>query len=232
MNAGLLTSAQDEAIDKAIAAVKEKPLSLNEIAKIVAPPREAAKVPESIPLPAVISESQRKALEDLSHVYGQVVPAEKRALLPDEVRSLLTERRTLDEIEKLAKVRKDDIRTTVFNHFDVEAEGAGIPEGAEKDKDGHLILKGEVVVPGEGKFSRSVRSGSVSINPDKIKELGDDPEVEWITHEDYLACTTQVRVFDEEKAALLLRKKPELIRAIALASERTSSVAAFTVGKA
>jgi hypothetical protein len=56
------------------------------------------------------------------------------------------------------------------------------------------------------------------VDLDKLKALADDPECELLDHDDWLAVTRQTRVFDEAKASLVLRDKPELLRALAAAT--------------
>lgn len=217
-------AAEVELLNTAVTKIKQGEVDLDAIVEMVAKGRTPVSLPEVLPLPATITDEERAALEQLPEVFGTVVPEERRTLLPEETSLLLIERGTLMTIEKMAEKRKSDIRTTVLNHNDVRFEqehtddegNLTIPEDVERDKDGHYIVKGELrAEPGFSKrFSCETKSGKAGIDPKVIQALADDPDVDWITHEDYLAMTEQVRQFSPERAFLHLKKKPELVRAI------------------
>lgn len=215
----------------AIRKITEGEIDLQAILKTITPAPAAPALPAAPPLPAVITEDQRKALDRLHEVFGKVVPTDRRALQPAEVTALVDERMTLDEIEKLASKRKEGIRTAVCNHLDVEAEEDGnIPEDATRDKDGHYVLPGKVPAPDLGKaFSREVRAGTPHITADGLKALVDSGD---LSHEDYLEMTTQVRVVDENKIMLRLRKNPDLVRALQKATTPVGKTASVYLRKA
>ncbi len=183
-------------------------------------------------LPDAITEEQRTALVRVAEVFGKVNPIERRALQPSEVVDLLDERAVLDDIVDMAESRKKGIRSIVFNGLDVAYEESlgDEPSTAEVDVDGHYIVAGELAVSERTKqFKREVRNGSPSIDTQKLRVLADDPNVDYITHDDYLAMTRQERVFDEEATVILLRKKPELIAALGQATVLGKSTAALYV---
>lgn len=191
---------------------------------------EAAAGSAGAPAPTAITDSQRAALAQVTEVYGSVVPTERRSLTPAEVESLMAERLVLDEVKKMVEARSESLRTTVFNHLDVEAEAAGVPEGTGVDKDGHYILAGETVGTEAGKkFRREVRTSAPTLNADALKGLVDSGD---LAHDDYLAMTTQVRVVDENKVMLTLKKRPELIGAVTKALRPARRNAALWVRKA
>lgn len=193
-------------------------VSLADLKKALAKPATQPPPPAVVPLPKEITEPQRAALEILPTVFGMVVPDQKRALTPGELSLLHTERQTLDTVEKMAAARKADIRTTLVNHFDVQAEAAGVPEGTFRDAEGHVLKSAKVIIPGTDRaFSWEVRDGSGGdITDQALQDLVKDPDSAF-THEDYLAMTSQVRVVDEPKFLLHLRKHPELAAEIAKA---------------
>lgn len=204
----LLVKAAAKEIDKGS-------ITLKDVLSVLAPGRESADVPAVLPVPSQITEAQHKAVERVGKVFGKVVPTERRVLTSVEVASLVDEKQTLDEIKKMAVGRQENIRITIFNHLDVEAEGAGKNRDALRDNHGFYILGGEV--RGEPdtpkKFTREVRDSAPSLNTEALKNLADDPEVDF-THQDYLKMTTQVRVVDENKVLLAMKKDPRLILAI------------------
>lgn len=208
--------------------------SLGEIAKALAPAAVGAVLPEDFEptLPAAITKEQRAALERLRDVYGKVVLEARRDLTPAEVGNLLDERTTLDQIEKMCEGRKEDIKRIVHVAFDVRAEEAQlVTETTLRHETGFYILAGEMPAPEHDmQFCREPRSGSPSLTSEALRALA-EKEDSGFTHEDFLACTRQTRVFDEHKAMLLLARKPELVDVIAKAIEPGTPTAAIAVRK-
>lgn len=168
-------------------------------------------VPEHVPLPREITEDERAAIKALPEVFGSVTPTERRALTKDEASALLDERGVLKTVEDLISDRKAAIRTAVLNHHDVltESEREDTSE-IPREKDGHYAVKRRVHVGGQD-FSVEPRAGSATLDPEALRALAEDPEVEDFTHDDYLAMTSPTRVFDEHKAMLLIKKRPDLL---------------------
>jgi len=221
------TTALDTHIDRS--ALKQKvaagTIKLPDLWKALAVP-ETVEVVAQAPLPAVITEKQTAALAHLPEVFGKVVPTEARLLTPGEVTNLMDERLTLDEIATLAEDRKKEIRTTVLNHID---QGDGNNE-APRDKEGHILTATKIPAPEFGKvFSWELRSGGGSLNPNALLALVDAGTIDRQT---YLDMTTQVRVLDENKVMLQLKKHPELIDALGDAVTETSQTGSFYVRKA
>jgi hypothetical protein len=198
-----------------------------------------ASAPTSAPIPAKVAVARpvtagiTHALEVFTSVYGSVVPDEVRTLQPAELTLLATEREALDLVEKVAKARKDDIRTTVLNHHDLTVGGT-LPEGSTPltEKDGHLVVSAKYAIPGSDKcFSVEAKEGSPSVDAAALKALAEDPDFEAFTHADYLACTEQTRVLDENKALLHLRKNPEALEAFKAATSRSTPSVTFTTRK-
>lgn len=197
-------------------------VSMDALIEALAPPPAIVKV-GALPVIAAIADDEKAALERLPEVYGSVVPTERREITPAETSSLLRERATLKTVEAMLKRRLDDIALTVLNHSDVDYETNGAdpstvllgPDGEPWITDkGHVVRK--VKIKGDDPalpklFSVETRKGSPQMSESRFQELADDPDWENATHEDYLACTTQTRVWDNNKAMLHLRKKPSLL---------------------
>jgi len=210
---------------------------LLELTTAVVPVAEAPVA--KVAVPRVITEAQREAMDRLPKVFGQVVPDKPRELVPVEVGALVVERQTLDDVKKMAEARLADITVTVHNHLDAQyanwvetervtrtakfastGEAAPPVKVAPRDEKGHFITAGTAGVEDVAQqFSREVRHGAPSLSAVALEQLATgDPDAP-LTHAEYLSMTTQVRVFDESKAMLAIRKKPALVRAIAMATQ-------------
>ncbi len=209
-----------------------KAVSLKDVVGLLAPEPERLPVPEVLPLPAVITKEQREALAHLNNTFGAVVPTERRALESSEIEAIHDERKTLDQIEKLASNRKADIRTAVVNHFDVIQEEAGdVTEETPRDKEGHYVgAKVQEPIPNsDKKWSWEIRGGSPELNIAELERLADDETYEGFTRKDFLAMTTQTRVVDENKVMLAMKKNPELVRTIAKATKTSAKTGSLFV---
>lgn len=208
-------SDQISAVGALVATGKAKlPAVLTSLLPARQPERHA---PTDTPVAVTITPAIVSAVDALSLTVARDTPAltvtERRQLTQAELDLLSDERTALDTIEKYIKERKEAHRAMIFNHFDVKAETAGVVGEADQDDKGHWIIADEDhTSDGANRWVRQLSKGSVSLDADALKEqvgaFGDD-----FTHEDYLACTTAVRVLDEEKALLHLRKKTSIARA-------------------
>lgn len=210
--------------------------SVKDVAKALVAPNRALvtsttfepKVPRNIAL----DNAEVEAVKKLPEVYGAVVPTERRMLEQIEIDALVEEREVLTKIEKAIAARKDDIRLTILNHADVEYESSEDvdheTDDVSQDGEGHYIRPASYNSEAHSKrFSVETRAGSISITPQAIKALSEDPESDF-THDDYLKSTTQVRQFDEHKFMLLLKQRPELMTALAPAvSESPGGVSVY-----
>lgn len=196
--------------------------SLAEIVRLLNPTEVSAAPPAKVPTPKEITEVERRAIEHLPEVFGRVVPTQVRALTPVEVSTLIEERETLDTIKKMVEARLKDITVTAHNHLDAEYE-ASTPEDrrtALRDDAGHYILEGRIgSTERNQEFSRETRQGTASLDVSALAALDTGEDDAEISHTEYLSMTRQVRVFDEARAMDVLRKKPTLLRAIALATK-------------
>ena len=99
---------------------------------------------------------------------------------------------------------------------------------------GHIAAK--AYIDGEDEkvhecFEVRVTKGKASMSEQSLKDQAADPEADYIEHKDYLSMTTQVRVFDPAKAIIAVRKKPELLRAVAKATTTSAPGVSVYVSK-
>lgn len=179
--------------------------------------------------PKVQTAVERIFADVVQHEVVEVT--ERRALTQTEIDALSDEREALDQIEKYIKARKEAHRAMVFNHFDIEIEGS-LPKAEiakiELDDKRHYLAPQEVhTSDGEKRFTREIRGGKPTLLAERLQELADSDDFDGFDHEDYLACTSAVRVLDEEKALLHLRKKPGIVAAWAAAAEPGKTTASF-----
>jgi hypothetical protein len=179
-----------------------------------------------VPDQNVLDAVQTAIVQAASEVAPLTV-TERRKLEQDEIDRLIAERDELDVLEKYIKARKAAHRTMVFNHLDIELEAVGRP--SEADSSGHYVEPGEVVSTGGHRFTREIRSGAPVVTAEALEDLVAEGKVseEVFSHEDYLACTTQVRVLDEEKTLIHLRRRPEIVEALAVAAIPGKSTASL-----
>jgi hypothetical protein len=226
------TAELDTLVKAAIAEVNKGNIALKDVLLALSPAQKSAEI-AVLPVPQEITEAQRAAVAKVGEVFGQVVPTERRELTPVEVSQLVEEKETLDELKKMADGRWENIKIAVHNHLDLEAEKNGISKDAIRSDKGHYVLggklRGEPDTPKQ--WSREVRQNSPSLSAESLKALVDDEDVDF-THEDYLAATSQVRVLDENKLMLLLKKNPKLVIALQQAIHPGSKSASLYLRKA
>lgn len=218
--------------NKVLAALDGGSVSFSDLLRTVAVRENVtASIPVDLPKQIVVTAAQSAALANAERIVNSgVTPVERRRLSQEELASLMEERETLDAISKMIEDRREAQRAAIFNHFDVEAEATGMV--GERDKKGHLLEKAEAVVASAGKkFTREVRRSAPSLDADALAALVDDAESDF-SHDDFLACTTQVRVLDEAKVLMHLRKRPEVINALAKATSEGAASASLFVRKA
>ena len=94
----------------------------------------------------------------------------------------------------------------------------------------HYLIPGSAGVPDRGKvFRRELKTTSPVLTADGLKRV---EEVGGITHDDFLALTTPVRVVDEAKVLLWLRSHAEKASLLRDAMTHGSTTAALFVRKA
>lgn len=240
------TAALEAVPQEALEAVNRGSISWKSLAELLTKGRRPERVqrPNTLPIPAEITETQLQAMKHLLEIFGKVVPTERRALEDAEVGLLIDERLTLDTIKDMAETRIGHIRTTVLNHMDVvkERDNEGKPFIDDAgyytvlvDKDGHYIPdeKVQIGVPNMEKvFSWERRNSSPDIDLSALQAMADDPHIPEITHEDWLAMTEQVRVFSEHKAMLHLKKHPKLLAVLDRVAKAGTAGGSFNMRKA
>lgn len=190
--------------------------------------KRVVKIPKKVEL----SDRVKQAVEGFPATIEQAVtPTERRVLTAEEIERLLDEREVLDLIEKVIKDRKEAQKIAVFNHHDVTLEttqGIDVTQFDVSD-DGWYITKSGVGSPKHDKgFVRQVQEGSPSLTAEALEQMIGQ---HGYTKEDYLACTTAVRVVDEAKVMLHLRKRPEVIEALREATVRGNTILKHALGK-
>jgi hypothetical protein len=180
---------------------------------VVRPTTQVLDIPKAVKVTAKIA----SAVATLKIGVVDTTPltvVERRALTPEEIDQLSVERDEIDALEKYITARKEAHRAMVFNHFDVvDAD----PE-AEVDGKGHLLLAAEVAAQGGSKkFVRQISKGSPVVTADALDGVANAGDIEGFDHDAYLACTTPIRVLDEEKTLIQMRTNPAVVEALRLA---------------
>lgn len=211
-----------ELVHAAIEDINSGSITWADLAVVLAQePSTEPQEPSEAPLPRGITKAQSEALQRLLEVYATVVPTERRTLTPGEVFSLREERDVLDQIKKLTDTRREDVRQTVLNHFDVAAEQEGlVDEFTPGDKDGHYLIPAKEQV-GDKVFTWEISEGDPKIDIDELKKH--------IAPEAYQAMTKEVRVFDEDLAMAYVKDHPEILKDVAAAVVPGKTRAAFNV---
>jgi hypothetical protein len=203
-------------------------IALKHIAALAVP--KTAEVGER-KVPPVPTIEQNAAMARLKSAFGKVAPTAVRSLTEDELRQLLQEYEDL----KIIEGRRDSIKHAVLNHNDLGLIADDAVADAEVNKDGHYIKKSTVKVPGSGKaFSWEISErGGGEVTAEALADLEAKGV---ITHDDYLACTTQVRVVDEAKVLGLLSdggdRAQRVLEALATAGTPMTKVGALYVRSA
>lgn len=174
-----------------------------------------------LPQPIVLTDEQVQALTELADVLAELKLPKTRRLLT------VTERQALGKALKTVKVAGSAIsaslaslRTTLFNHLDVDAERRNLAgPDTPRDKDGFYLLPGK----GDG-FVREVSAGTPTMNAEALAQLEADGK---LTHKQYLKATRAVRVVDEEGVLGLIAEDPEVLVVLreAIVPARRGSVA-------
>jgi len=195
-----------------------EPFTVADLAdRLVSPDRV---LPKDEPAPAAapqvkVTDTLKAALTRLPKVFARVSPTERRTLEQDELVRLTEEVLTIDAVTTQLGERREAIAETIRNHMDVAAEKTGGEDGlariAEGKAKGHYLLgrKGEpfeISVPGyrSGWQQRYVK-GTSKIEGQRLAGLLRDGI---ITTREFNSCTRTVRVLDEDKLAVAIRKNP------------------------
>lgn len=171
-----------------------------------------------IPKPVKVTAKIASAVATLKIGVVDTTPLtvlERRALTADEIDQLSVERDEIDALEKYIKARKDAHRAMIFNHFDVVCDD---PDSCDVDDKGHLLVAAETLAQGGSKkFVRQISKGAPVVTADALDAVANSGDVEGFDHDAYLACTTPVRILDEEKTLILMRTNPAVVEALRVA---------------
>ena len=194
-----------------------------------------------VPATPVLTKEHKDALAKLPKVFAKTLVEDRRSLATEEIAALYDERETVKTVMEVLNGRVDVINENVRTHVDVDHEERGIAvpkdhirsgvvltEATPRDSSGHYIFasKGKptrVNIPGTNEaFSleyRAGRDGGVTIDSHHLLDLYEEGE---ITREQYLALTSERRVFDEDKATKAIVKDPTLLEVIAKVTRRVA----------
>lgn len=227
----MTTAAVEKVGSTVIAALNNGSISWDELVKALAPESTANGSAEVRAL-SPITDEQRVAIDTLTDKYGKVAPTERRTLASGELRDLSDERAVLKSVEQLVKDRANDIRNYILNHADILCEQEGLSKTAATDKGGHYAAARRIPIDGTDiDWAVEPREGAATLDVAALKMLADSDEVPEFTHDDYIAMTTQTRVFDEDKALAMLAKRPELVDVVQRATTRAVPSVAVTTRK-
>src|ERR1700758_3028985 len=109
-----------ELVHAAIEGINSGSISWGDLAKALAGELDQPIEKYKKVLPTDITVEQYEAIEALPGIFGAVVPDTFRKLDEEELEDLIYEREVEDIIAKMLAKRKEDIRTTILNHFDVK----------------------------------------------------------------------------------------------------------------
>jgi hypothetical protein len=215
------TAVAQQVAEAALARMQDaKPWTVADLAKILAGP--APEIAQDAPFPAAppkvnITAGLKAALKKLPSVFGVVTPTEHRKLEQDELKRLTEEVVTIETIKTQLGDRLEAAKEAVRHHLDFLAvEGAA--DGQELLRVAEGVAKGHVIIAkknapyklhvegAEDPWEQRYVAGKAAVNGSRIPGLEKDGV---ITHAEALACTREVRVFDEDKLAALIRKNPE-----------------------
>ena len=156
---------------------------------------------------------------------------ERRVMAQTELDALSAERDAIDVVIKYLETRKGAMKPMVYNHFDSEIDATLETLGDDGvvppvDDDGHYLTKVSVFAQGGARhFDRQLAEGGPSVTAERLKEAVG--AVEGFEHEDYLACTTAVRVLDEERTLIHMRSHPAVVQALAVAIKPGKTTSSF-----
>jgi hypothetical protein len=209
-------------------------VTMDDLARLLAGTMEPESVPEKLPVPAIITPTEKLALKKLPEAFGSVVPLERRRLTFFELTEIYGERQLLDTVETMVNRRKANLKLTVVNHFDVtlEKNDAVGPETLRQNEGHYLIPSSEPIPETHQKFTWEISEGAPQISPMELQKMAEDPECELISHDEWLSMTvipTPRRVFSEEKAMKALRANPKLMEAMAKATIPGRKIGSFHI---
>lgn len=193
-----------------------KTLTMADLANLLAAPVEP--VPQDAdfpppPKPVKFTDTLRKHLREISSLFGNVMPTERRRLERAEVRDLTEEANAIDVLVKELGARRKAISEFMRTHQDFQALDEGKPAeriagGVAK---GHILAATahdpfETEVEGYAeRWQQRFVSGSASPSQPMLQELLDAGT---ITQAEFNGFTRAVRVLDDLRVQEFIRKNP------------------------
>lgn len=197
---------------------------------------QAAVDTRSAPVVPYVTAQEEDAFGQLTTLLTETVfPTEVSLLTDEETEGFLELRDQLDLAIEASDRIKESIREAMFNHFDLLAEARGlITDDVLVDKKGHYVLPDTEHGGSDTsakKFTREVRRGKSTYGEavteaDRLKALVDQGLLD---HKDYLRLTRPARVVDEDKAMMVIKKRPELLEALRAVVQSSASSASLYV---
>lgn len=185
--------------------------------KLVSPDRT---LDSSAPFPPVpsqveVTDTLKARMRQLPSVFGKVRPSTRRELEPTELTALSDEVSVIDALTTILGERREQIGEAVRVHQDVHAERTGDASGAtriaEGKAQGHYLLAKpgkphDTEVPGyKGTWQQRFVKGKSRIDEKLLTGLVRDGV---ITAAEYSKITRPVRVLDNDKLAVAIRRNP------------------------
>lgn len=200
--------------------------SLVRVPKAEVPALSTAK-PKTVTVTGTIAEAVNSlGLTVAGHQHLTV--AERRPLEQNELDTLSAERDSLDVLEKYIKARRDAHKVMLYNHWDAEIEADESAIKPDIDGDGRFITKVSTYAQGGARhFDRQVSEGKPYVTETALKDVAANGIIDGFDHDAYLACTTAVRVFDEEKTLIRMRSHQPTIAALREAAAMGASSTSF-----
>jgi hypothetical protein len=239
----------DQVLAGALALLDKKPgASVADLAAVVVPPPAVQPVPQAAPFPAIptpiaMTDEARVALRLLPKAFGSLSLTTRRSLSAAELQTLMAESALLAQIASVLSPRMEEIKEIVRVHMDVDAEERGLAHPVDtidsvdavaattRDHNGHYLLAApkqphQVPVPSAGlAWSQQYTSGSATPSLAQLEAALENGE---ITRAEYLACTREKRVLDEDNLKALINRKPgrglAILRRITVRSAPNSSL--------
>ena len=208
---------------------------LTEILKALTDAKPSAKDVQTVSKPSntvAVTQEALTALSALSDLLKAVeVPSARVVATPSQRSSMMELASTAKDVVPAINAAVDAVREAIFNHFDVLLETATDTSEFAKDKNGHYLVKDEVIVPEQGgkRFTRELREQAPTVTAKDLRQAWQDGD---ISRADYFAATKHVEVPREvvpEQLVDLLKRKPKLLPIIGKRITPGSVTSAFYV---
>lgn len=192
------------------------------------PPPVEDRVKPSVVVP--VSDEQKKILKKIvDRAEAFKFPGEIRELTEDEQREAIEIFTDLKQGIAALGNFETAFKATFHNHLDAEAVRLGTDAGALQNKDGHLLVGGQLAPSGLSVLIRRELSGGGAASL-TLADLRDMEERGDITHKEFLALTTEgTRVVNSEAVMKHVRKVPEFTKVLKRYAKLTAATASINV---